>query len=91
MESSESTPKKPVDTESPEESREVDSASILDEQRRISLAREGLYSFLARSFKFEVDNEFLTMVAAVQPVLETFGISTGRNRVQEGKRVTVNR
>jgi TorA maturation chaperone TorD len=77
LESSESAPKKPVDTESPEESREVDSASILGEQRRISLAREGLYSFLARSFKYEVDNEFLTMVAAVQPVLEHLASAQG--------------
>jgi TorA maturation chaperone TorD len=56
--------------EKPQESRGPDSRSILEKQRKVNLAREGLYSFLARSFKYEVDTEFLTMVAAVQPVLE---------------------
>jgi putative dimethyl sulfoxide reductase chaperone len=75
LEDSQPTPKKTVDTGVHERSSESDSASILEEQRKINLAREGLYAFLARSFKFEVDSEFLTMVAAVQPVLERLASS----------------
>jgi TorA maturation chaperone TorD len=83
LESSEPTSKKPVDTEVLEGSHGPDSASVLDEQRRINLAREGLYSFLARSFKFEVDNEFLTMVAAVQPVLERLASAQGGTELKK--------
>jgi TorA maturation chaperone TorD len=74
---------KPIDTEKPEESQTLDSAPILEEQRRVSLAREGLYSFLARSFKFEVDTEFLTMVAAVQPVLEHLASAQGGTELKK--------
>ena len=83
LESSQPTPKKPVDTELYEGSNESESASTLEEQRRINVAREGLYSFLARSFKFEVDNEFLTMVAAVQPVLERLASAQGGTELKK--------
>ena len=77
LEDSQPAAKKPVETEIPEPSSEPDLASTLEEQRSINLAREGLYSFLARSFKFEVDNEFLTMIVAVQPVLERLASAQG--------------
>ena len=83
LENNQPAPKKPVDTGIPEQSRESEPASILEEQRRINLAREGLYSFLARSFKFEVDNEFLTMVAAVQPVLERLASAQGGTELKK--------
>ena len=65
------------------ESREEESAAILQEMRKANLAREGLYSFLARSFKYEVDNEFLTMVAAVQPVLERLASAQGGTELKK--------
>jgi putative dimethyl sulfoxide reductase chaperone len=69
----ESSPEDPGEVEE----RELDTVSILEEQRKVNLAREGLYSFLARSFKFEVDSEFLTMVAAAQPILEQLASAQG--------------
>jgi TorA maturation chaperone TorD len=83
LETNQPTPKKHVETDVPERSSEAELASTLEEQRRINVAREGLYSFLARSFKFEVDNEFLTMVAAVQPVLERLAFAQGGTELKK--------
>ena len=47
----------------------------IETQRQISLAREGIYIFLSRVFMYEIDNEFLTVIAAVQPALESLSSS----------------
>jgi putative dimethyl sulfoxide reductase chaperone len=65
----------PIAGEKDRVSHESELASILEEQRKISLSREGLYSFLSRAFLFEVDKEFLTMVVAAQPIIEELASS----------------
>jgi TorA maturation chaperone TorD len=72
-----------TNSKEPKESPEMESAASLQEIRKANLAREGLYSFLARSFKYEVDNEFLTMVAAVQPVLERLASAQGGTELKK--------
>jgi putative dimethyl sulfoxide reductase chaperone len=75
LDSSESFSPEHVPVEELEESHEPELAPTLEEQRKISLSREGLYSFLSRCFLFEVDTEFLTMIEAVQPALELLASS----------------
>jgi TorA maturation chaperone TorD len=75
LSTSESLSQEPVSGEKGEGSHESEWASSLEEQRKISLSREGLYSFLSRAFLFEVDIEFLTMVVAAQPLIEELASS----------------
>jgi TorA maturation chaperone TorD len=58
-------------------------ASSLKDQRNIIFSREAVYSFLSRIFMFEVDNEFLTMIAAMQPTIRTLAMSQENEQLKE--------
>ena len=45
--------------------------TVANELESINVSREDLYSFLARVFLVEVDNEFLTTINAIQPTIES--------------------
>jgi TorA maturation chaperone TorD len=75
LDGSESLSQENIPDEEPRGSHESDLASSLEEQKKINLAREGIYSFLSRAFMYEVDIEFLTMIAAAQPVIELLASS----------------
>jgi TorA maturation chaperone TorD len=45
--------------------------TVANELERINVSREILYSFLARVFLVEVDNEFITTIIAIQPTIES--------------------
>jgi TorA maturation chaperone TorD len=64
-----------VSDEEAQRSHALDLPSILEEQRKFSLSREGVYTFLSRALMFEVDIEFLTMVVAVQPAIDHLAAS----------------
>jgi TorA maturation chaperone TorD len=75
MDNAESLPVEATSDERRGGSRESDRAVTLEKQRKISLSREGLYSFLSRSLLYEVDTEFLTVIEAAQPAIEFFASS----------------
>jgi TorA maturation chaperone TorD len=58
-------------------------ASALQEQKNIIVAREGIYLFLSRVFMFEVDNEFLTTIVAIQPTINALASSQQGTELQK--------